>query len=200
MKIWTGIASALAAIVFISLSFNPAMAHRFNVALVIQASPADAERGIRFREGFMLATTERDGHPNEESDGHLGGLDVYVTVLEGQSDVGASIERIVSEGEINIVAAFGSEQTQSLIQNRLAGENMVFVSPGQTPFSQSSSAPVAAFIAGFEGQYGRKPSVDAAQGYNAARRIDIAVRAQGGVAETQALIESFRGTQTGFAW
>jgi len=200
MKIWMGMATALATIVFISIGTNPAMAHRFNVALVIQPADADAEPGRRFREGFMLATTERDGHPNEESDGHLGGLDVYVTVLDGQGDAAAAIERILSEGEINIVAAFGSEQTQSLIRDRLAGENMVFVSPGQTPFSQSASAPVAAFIAGFEGQYGRKPSADAAQGYNAARRIDVAVRAQGGVAETDALIESFKGTQAGFAW
>jgi len=200
MKTWMGMATALAVMVFISLGFNPAMAHRFNVALIIPATDTGAEQGRQFREGFMLATTERDGHPNEESDGHLGGLDVYVTIIEPQGDAGADADRIVSEGQINIVAAFGPEQTQSMIEGRLAGGNIVFVAPGQTPFSQTGSAPVAAFTAAFEGQYGSKPSADAAQGYNVARRIDVAVRAQGGVRETDDLRQSFSATQTGFAW
>lgn len=200
MKSWTGAKSLLAAIVLIAASAGPSMAHRFNVALVIPLTGADADRGSRFRAGFMLATTERDAHANEESDGHLGGLDVYVSGIDSVADVSGEIGRIVSGAEIDIVAAMGSPQTLSLIENRLAGENIAFVPPGQPPFPASGSAPEVAFRIAFESRYGRKPTPDAARGYAEARRIDIAVRAQGGVAQTDDLRRSFAATATGFRW
>jgi hypothetical protein len=39
-----------------------------------------------------------------------------------------------------------------------------------------------------------------AQGYNAARRIATAVRAQGGVGDTAALRRNFEAIARGFAW
>ena len=148
----------------------------------------------------MLATAERDGHPGQESDGHLGGLDVYVTVIDGEGDVVADIERLVERGEVDIVAAFVSETTQSSIRKLLGGKAVALLLPGQTPFSESELPAVAAFVFSYEREYGSSPSLRAAQGYNAARRIDFAVRAQGGVDDTASLLQVFSETSRGFTW
>ena len=198
MGIRNGTAFLLTIFLLASISLNPAFAHRFNVALVIPITSAGADQGRQYLEGFMLATSERDSHPDEESDGHLGGLDVYVTVIDAQADPGAEIERIVSQAEIDIVAAFGSEETLSLVGKLLERENILLLLPAQTPFPQSDLPAVAAFATAYENRYGGRPSVQATQGYNTARRIDVAVRAQGGVDNTELLIRNFRETANGF--
>ncbi len=184
----------------IALTINPALAHRLNVALVIPLSKAASVQGRQIRKGFMLATTERDGHPDQGSDGHLGGLDVYVAVIDERGDVAADIGRIATQGEVDIVAAFGSEKTLSLIRKLLDGKKVALLLPGLSPFSKSDLPAVAAFISAYERAYGSKPSSRAAQGYNAARRIDVAVRAQGGVDDTASLLRIFSETARGFTW
>ena len=84
----------MAMIAAIALTINPALAHRFDVALVMPPSDDASAQGRQILEGFMLATAERDSHPGQDSDGHLGGLDVYVTVIDGTGDVAAEIGRL----------------------------------------------------------------------------------------------------------
>ena len=198
MRIRTGVTLLLTTFLLASISLNPVFAHRFNVALVIPMTNPGADQGRQYLEGFMLATSERDSHADEESDGHLGGLDVYVTVIDALGDVGAEFERIVSQAEINIVAAFGSEETLSLVGKLVERESIVLLLPAQMPFPQSDMPAVAAFASAYENQYGGRPSTQATQGYNTARRIDVAVRAQGGVDNTELLIQNFRQTAYGF--
>jgi hypothetical protein len=183
-----------------SISLNPAYAHRFYVALVIPLSNAEADQGRQYRQGFMLATTERDSHPDEEADGHLGGLDVYVSVIDSQGDVSTEIGRIVSQDRIDIVTVIGSDKTLSLAGKLLDGTDIALLPPGQSPFSQSDKAGVIAFRSAFKDHYGDQPSDQAAQGYNAARRIDVAVRSQEGVDDTEQLARSFSQTASGFIW
>ena len=155
-------------IVALALTFNLALAHGFNVALVIPLSNTATAQGRQILDGFMLATAERDSHPGQESDGHLGGLDVYVTVFDEKGDVTADIERVTAQGEVDIVAAFGSETTLSLVRKLLDRKKVALLQPGQSPFSKSDLPAVAAFIAAYERKYGGRPSSHAAQGYNAA--------------------------------
>ena len=187
-----------------ALSINPAFAHRFNVALVIPlskgVSKGESVEGSQIRNGFMLATAARDGHPDQESDGHLGGLDVYVHVIDGKGDVAADIGRIAEQGAAHIVVAFGSETRPSPIDKLLDGKKIALLVPGETPFSEPERPAVAAFIVLYAREYGTRPSSRAAQGYNAARRIDVAVRAQGGVDDIVWLRRSFRETARGFTW
>ncbi len=183
-----------------SIAFNPAYAHRFYVALVVPLSNALADQGRQYRRGFMLATTERDSHPDEESDGHLGGLDVYVSVIDSHRDVSAEIERMISQDRIDIVTVIGSDKTLILAGKLLDGKSIALLLPGQSPFSQSDKPGVVAFTSAFESHYGDQPSAHAAQGYNAAQRIDVAVRTQGGVDDTEELARSFRQTASGFTW
>ncbi|MCF6320163.1 MAG: hypothetical protein L3J32_00105 [Rhizobiaceae bacterium] len=180
----------------------PAFAHRFNVALVIPLVGNEAEMGKQYREGFMLATTERDGHPDEESDGHLGGLDVYVSVIDANGDISSQITRIVSEGEIAIVATMAPEGSAALdvMKPLLEAGNIALLQRGKTPFSQDGGSTVSAFSSAFESQYGAKPTATTAQGYNAARRIDLAIREQGAADDRAALRENFTASAGGFPW
>lgn len=190
----------LSVIAAMALAANSALAHSFNVALVIPLSHAAEIESAQIVDGFMLATTERDAHPDQESDGHLGGLDVYVTVIRGAEDVAEDLERNATRGEADIVVAFGPEETQVTIGKLLEGKKVVLLLPGQSPFSDPDSPAVAAFVSAYERAYGSRPTPWAAQGYNAARRIDAAVRAQGGVDDRASLLRSFGETESGFTW
>ncbi|MFP6746596.1 MAG: hypothetical protein VCD66_03220 [Alphaproteobacteria bacterium] len=190
----------LAMITATMLPINPALAHGFRVALIVPGPNAGSVQGGQFQKGFMLAATERDGHPDQESDGHLGGLDVYVEVIYGQGDIAAGFRRIVARGEVSIAVAFGSDATIARVRKFLDGKAITLLPPGQSPFARSETAPVAAFIAAYKLFYGHGPTSQAAQGYNAARRIDVAVRAQGGVSDPSLLRASFRATARGFSW
>ncbi len=63
MVFWRKVGSLLlmTALVF-PLLYGRALAHRFNVALVIPLSNAASAQGRQIRDGFMLATKERDSH------------------------------------------------------------------------------------------------------------------------------------------
>ena len=80
-----------------------AFGHSFNVALVVPAG----ER-VQAMQAFLLASGERDRHANEESDGHLGGLDVYVSVVEMDADVAGLRENVVA-AQPDIIAVVGAE-------------------------------------------------------------------------------------------
>ncbi len=92
--------AALAGLVW--LAATPALAHSFRMALLLPLTGADAAVGRQAVKGFLLATRERDGHPDETSDGHLGGLDVYVLVIDTNRPEGA------------VLAAIGENQIEFL--------------------------------------------------------------------------------------
>jgi len=175
---------------------KPAHAHSFRVMLFIPQSQAAA---LEVRQGFMLAATERDGHPEQGADGHLGGLDVYVSVIDGRGDVFAMFGRIARKGEFDIIAVFGSEATLDLIENLIDGTQVAVLRPGNANFSGPRQLAVAAFTAAYQKVYSTKPSSLAFEGYNAARRIDAAVRAQDGVADKALLLKNFKETAHRFA-
>jgi len=201
MKIRDTIAFLLLPVVAgIALSIDPAAAHRFDVALVIPVSGAGSAQGRQIHDGFMLATTERDSHPDQESDGHLGGLDVYVSVIDGNGDVAADIGSVATRGDIDIVAAFGPEKTLSLIGKLLDGTKIALLLPGRSPIPGSDLPAVAAFMTAYHGEHGSRPSSRAARGYDAARRIDAAVRDQGGVDDTASLRRRLGENARPFNW
>ena len=177
-----------------------AMAHSFNVLLLAPLSGQQAEAGKKMRDGFMLATQERDGHAGQESDGHLGGLDVYVSVADaggaGIVNPPASMNGLGYE----IVVALDANRASSLPAGL---EDAAVLSPGRTPFDNPSNHQadaIAAFVAAFQAAYGYEPSADAAQGYNAARRIEAAVRERGDASDAEYLQKRFDETRTDFDW
>lgn len=201
MKKQNGILLALSALFIAILSASPALAHRFNVVLIVPLSGAEVELGELYRNGFLLATTEKDAHPDETSDGHLGGLDSYVSYIDAAGDVNGQVQNIIGEGETNIVVgAFATISTLSQIAPLLEQANIALLSPGVSPFAQSNLPQVERFTTLFEQQYNRQPSEQAAQGYNAAWRIDAAVRAQGSTDSATKISASFDQSAKNFNW
>ena len=199
--------AALAMIAAMALPVSLAGAHGFNVALVVPLSGPLATEGSQIRDGFMLATKERDSHANEESDGHLGGLDVYVRLIDDQKMNPAEIKAVTERQMTDIVAAIGSPESVAAAESLNLDAQIVVLTPGETPFPISSqsasndqSAAVASFIDSFQKEYGYAPAQSAAQGYNAARRIEVAVRDQGSVDNKEALQQHLLQTARGFNW
>ncbi len=177
-----------------------ALAHSFNVALVIPLSGGAEAEDRQVLAGFMLATAERDGHPDQESDGHLGGLDVYVSVIDGSGDIANAVRYAARRGRADIFVVFGPESTRSLVGELLKNTGAVLLPPVQSPFSNPEAPGVAAFISAYEREHGARPSTGAARGYNAARRIAAAVRAQGGAGDKGTLRSHFLKSARDFTW
>ncbi|MEQ8357747.1 MAG: hypothetical protein RH942_19590 [Kiloniellaceae bacterium] len=204
--------SRLAALLLTLLCFGPwasgvALAHSFRVALVAPGGPdSDAVLASAYR-GFRLATRERDGHANEESDGHLGGLDVYIGMVEFSAEAAAAR---TPGGEVgaaapDIVVAIGVPAELAPLR-AAGGGDAVLLEPGKVPNAAAwRQEPTLGGAAGsfqqrFSDAYGSAPDGWAAQGYDAARRIDLAIRPLGGVADRAALTRGLAATQGGIRW
>lgn len=170
-----------------------AQAHSFNVGLVMaEASTAGARQ---VQDGFLLATRERDSHPDEESDGHLGGLDVYLFPVDPERDLLAGVRALLQQEQIDILAVIGPASAVEEIRPLVADSQTLLLAPGRV---RPSSA--EAFARAFEAAFGYAPETPAAEGYNAARRIDRAVRPLGGVADRAALRRALEETGDGLDW
>ncbi len=174
---------------------GPAQAHSFNVALVIAlAEPSDA--GAReVRDGFLLATRERDGHPGEHSDGHLGGLDVYLYPVDLATESLAGVRAMLGRARIDILAIVGSAAAAADIRPLIRESRTLLMAPGRL-----RTPPPEGFARAFEVEFGYPPGAAAAHGYNAARRIDAAVRPLAGVADRTALRRALDATRDGIDW
>jgi hypothetical protein len=156
-----------------------ASAHSFNVVLVV---PADVSTAVRadMTSAFLVASEERDGHADEESDGHLGGLDVYVT-LAGQDQ-----RDLIVAADPDIVVL--TTNTGALPDGAVALIPLPASSPKAADFlARPAANGLAPFGDRFVTRAGTTPGPEATLAYIAARQIDLAVRALGGVEDRAAL-------------
>ncbi len=198
MKISGKIGAAIVAAGLVLAS--PAFAHSFNVMLIVPLSGGQEEAGRQFVDGFMLATTERDAHANQESDGHLGGLDVYVSLLDANGSGQDMVLEHARQNDIDIAIGPWGIEDLLLSESVLAEQGVSLLSPGSVPQVDGEGAKALAFGENFARAYGDAPGAAAMQGYNAAQRIEVAVRGQAGVADVDALAQSFAQTASGFDW
>ncbi|MHA1565402.1 MAG: hypothetical protein ACTSX7_08835 [Alphaproteobacteria bacterium] len=155
----------------------PAGAHSFDVDIVFaQTTPAAARDG--FLREFRRASDERDSHGDEESDGHLGGLDVYsnVVVLGGDSPDSSGVFIVVAGGDAGCGAVAAGPSVIVIDAALLAG-----------------MADAAPFRADYESRYGALPDPLELSGYLVARQIDAMVRPLGGADDTAALRQDLPG-------
>ncbi len=164
----------VALIIGIGLAVKPAHSHSFKAALLISSPPTGADQARHIQKSFMRATAERDGHPDQESSGYLGGLYVYVSVILGSGDF-TDAKKNADRGGVNIVAAFGLKKISTALLKFLNGNGIALLVQG-------------------------RPSSHAAQGYATARRIDLAVRSQGDIDNLELLWRSFNKTEHNFTW
>lgn len=192
MKTIMTAAALMAGIAGISES---AKAHSFNVAMVIALAEPSIADAAQVRNGFLLSTRERDSHPDEESDGHLGGLDVYLYTVDLGRESLSRVSALLQRGQIDILAVVGPEEVAEEIRPLVTGSQTVLLVPGRL-----RSSPKGAFADAFEAAFGYSPATPAAEGYNAGRRIDAAVRRLGGVGDRLALRRALAETRDGIDW
>lgn len=176
----------LVAILIWALLAAAAFAHSFNMAMVV---PAGAR--VQAMQAFLLASGERDRHANEENYGHLGGLDVYVSIFE--MDVNAAdLRAMVLAAEPDIIALVGPE-LQGMGLERVFELASSWVLPVYSASPRVTREFLAAGRSRFTAQTSDQAGDVAQLSYIAARLIDLAVRAQGAAADTGALEATVEG-------
>ena len=185
-----------------ALFSQSAQAHEFVVAI----RAIETERDLILTDavrGFLLATTERDAHPDETSNGHLGGLDVYI--IPQTANVGArfpSLKDAPSDlPDIILVIGATDPDDAALILARKESAAMISGSLHSTNlWSRTATTDSTSFAARYMSTYQQPASKWAADGYNAARRIDDAVRLLGQVDDRAALERALAASADGFRW
>jgi hypothetical protein len=181
-----------------TFSANAAVAHEFTAALYISGEMREA----RLQEavnGFLLAADERDGHANETSDGHLGGLDVQILPLP--VDATGQVVGLVGAPQIppDVVVLMGGE---GLPPDALAGEMAggLEIQIGMLPDNWRDADTTDSFAARYQNAFDAPPTEAAAQGYNVARRLDAAIRALEGLSPRATLETILVDSENGIAW
>ncbi len=148
---------------------NAAAAHEFTVVLIV---PEAAQQAAR--QAFLLASSERDGHPDETSEGHLGGLDSQLEIIApGMALPTAQIVVAIAPATLPPTGPGTWAFSLAAIGAR---ERSLFLGGGDSSFAARHAA-----------RYGMPPDATATRTYVAARLIDKAVRAQGGADDPRAL-------------
>ena len=162
-------------------------AHSFNLGFIAPLSGSRADFGQQALDGFMLATTERDAHAFEESDGHLGGLDSYVIRIDSSVDDKTTIdqiEKLLKNKEPLFVVGNFSPGFASQIPELVNNSQAVLVNPVDSAMWQQitktpeklTTMSAEPFNPKFEAAYGYKPNANVRKGYIAARLIAATVR------------------------
>lgn len=192
----------LGALSFVAFAPSAAIAHEFVVSL----RAVGAEREVILQDalrGFLLATAERDAHANEESNGHLGGLDVYI--IPQPESIAARFPDLKTApgGPPDIVAVIGASPDVTAEVAAIRDEGPI-LQPGllhdANGWTVADALDPDSFAARYIANYGQPASQWAARGYNAARRIDAAVRPLGGVDDRAALERAFADSASGIRW
>jgi hypothetical protein len=177
MSIVSRLLVGLIAFVFI----NPVSAHSFNLVFIAPLTSISGQSALK---GFLLATREQDSHENEESDGHLGGLDSYiykVDIMKGEMTMPKELESTIRKSEP--LFAVGSRLNASIL-NMLGKNGVVTIDPMSSKFLASTTADPDQlklmngenFASEFRRSYGREPDLQAVHGYLSARIIATVVR------------------------
>ena len=166
------------------------VAHSFDVAVVARYSGPRAAEGASLWNGMRVATREADGHPQETSDGHLGGVDaqlVRVDLAAGAAMVAGQLKRFIdSQGVVIAVIGPGAEVMREAWPAELASV-VVLADPADGVHWRGAFAapPIGSddgerFVTSYREDYGQIPDAVALGGYAAARLIDQAVRSLDG--------------------
>jgi hypothetical protein len=185
---------ALAAVLWIALS-GIAAAHSFTAGILVVGENVEQDLAEAVR-GFLLASDERDGHPNETSDGHLGGVDVQVLPLPAEA-TGLVQELTGSPDEpADVVVVLGLKPAADDAASKYSRASTVLV---QALLAEGWNGDdrMEGFIARYRLAYGKEPGLLAASAYHAARRLDIAIRPLDGAGPRDELLEAWQASEVG---
>ena len=179
---------AIGTALVLAASAGPVWAHSFDVGFLAPLSGADARQGQQALDGFLLATRERDGHPLEESDGHLGGRDSYVIRIDSSRGVEAirgQLEQLLGGPEIVFLTGVSVSETLAAVGVTPDQNQGIVVDPTDSAVYRAVAiAPETLmtmdgvpFVAAFREAYGYEPDINAIAGYVGARLIAAGVSA-----------------------
>ncbi len=160
---------------------GPAWAHSFDTIFIVPVSGPQADAGKQARDGFLFAARERDGHPDETADGHLGGLDVYLRIVDSAADasaVAAQAVDLAGRAADDAPWIVAPELLMTSIKDQVPGAEFIPIDlSGEVPWDirTMNGEP---FRAAFEDAFGYAPTPAVMAGYGAARQIDKTVRAR----------------------
>lgn len=173
-----GVLALLAIVAGLSFA-SPALAHSFDTIFVVPVSGPQAAAGKQAQDGFMFAARERDGHPDETADGHLGGLDVFLRVVDSAAgEVAAQIGDLARRAADDTPWVVGPAELLAVARNRIGNAELVpldLSGPAPADIRTMDGRPLAAV---FEAAFGYAPTLAVVAGYGAARQIDKTVRAR----------------------
>ncbi|OYX27063.1 MAG: hypothetical protein B7Z10_01360 [Rhodobacterales bacterium 32-66-7] len=185
---------AVAAVLWIALS-GIAAAHSFTAAVLVVGDNVEQDLAEAVR-GFLLAADERDGHPNETSDGHLGGVDVHVLPLP--ADATGQVEKLTGSPDEppDVVIVLGPQPAADKAARKSSPASAVLVQPLLAE-GWSDDDRMEGFIARYRLAYGKEPGLLAASAYHAARRLDVAIRPLDRAGPRDALQEAWQASEFG---
>jgi hypothetical protein len=192
------IRTAVLVAALLMVSSGAALAHSFTAALLVVGEDREASIAEAVR-GFLLAADERDGHANETSDGHLGGVDVHILPLP--KDAAGLVEGLIGTPAepADVLVEHGPDPAASSAARAYDSTGPVLVQE-VLPTGWESDARMAEFMTRYRLVYGAAPGVLAATAYLAARRLDVAIRPLDGVSRRAALEEAWRATASDLPW
>ena len=192
------ILAAGSALLAMLMATGSVAAHEFTVGILVVGKQPETRLAEAVR-GFLLAADERDGHAGETSDGHLGGVDVQILPLP--SELAGQVTGLTGRPETppGVVVVTGPEAEADAALAELEAA-IVGLRPGVLPPGWSGDRSADSFAMRYRRAYGFAPTEAAAEGYNAARRLDLAIRPLDGITPQSALAVALSDTQSGIAW
>lgn len=186
--------AALAATLAVVLSAGAVAAHEFTAAILVAGDDGEARLADAVR-GMLMAADERDGHLDETSDGHLGGVDVQVLPLPEAA--AGRVEGLWGTPIIppDVVVVMGSE-AEARAALAAFGWDSIVLAPGTLPTGWAEGS----FATRYRSAYGTEPTDAAAEGYNASRRLDQAIRPRGGIEPRSGVEAALADSAGGIDW
>lgn len=182
----------------LALAAGAARAHEFTAAILAVGEGREARLAEAVK-GFLLAADERDGHAAETSDGHLGGVDVQVLPLPPEA--AGRVEGLVGAPQEppGVVVVIGPE-AETAEALAAVGPESIGLRTGTLPPGWAEAAGPESFAARYRRAWGDAPTGAAAEGYNAARRLDAAIRPHDGLAPRAAVAAALAASEGGLEW
>ncbi len=193
------VAGVTAGLIGASLA-TAAAAHEFTAALMVHGPDREA-RLAEAVNGFLLAADERDGHAAETSDGHLGGVDVQILPLPRDATGGVTGLVGSPSDQPDVFVIFGTGESAPNPPSGFSSHAILMV-PGTLPEAAEwrDTSDADGFAARYQNEFGQAPTEYAAMGYNAARRLELAIRPQDGFVNIDEIASAIAETAGGITW
>ena len=166
----------------LSLTAAPALAHEFELLLLAPPNATEATME-QMRAAFLIASHERDNHPDETSEGHLGGMDVQLTLVrmdeaKAAADLAFVLAPFAAPGDAAVAAL--AEPSGAVVVD---SAHLAALPPGM----DQGDGTLPPFAERFRAATGLKPEPEALATYLGARAVDLAVRPLDSVDNREAL-------------